>query len=353
MISWASKLLLIWLAGAVVSDVIHGSTFLNAARGWALIFFTFSNLLGLWVLTHGKVNRVIWAYIGLVASGVLGFFLEPNIYARSIPWKFGFAYPLTLGVALLACSLAVRRRAGTSAIILGIMGIVNLVLGARSLAMITVIAAVFTLMAQQQRVRLRGNGTLITIIALAFIVVYFLTFTYGQLASSGQLGLAAQKKYLTQSAGQLGLLIGGRQESAFSIPAVIESPIIGHGSFAPITHDLLSQGVGFLRANGYLINSLPVEMSGTIPTHSALLQAWVAHGIAGAIFWFWVLFICFSGVAYALRHPHPLSPLSFFVGTSLVWDTLLSPYGSQTRLIIPLAIILLTLRHTEKSGFTL
>jgi hypothetical protein len=351
-ISRASKLLLLWLAGAVVSDVVHGSSFSNTARGWALVIFTLSNLLGLWVLTAGRLIRVVWAYIGLIASGVLGFFLEPNIYSRSIPWKFGFAYPLTLGIALIACSPGIRKRASASAAILALAGATNLVFGARSLAMVTFTASVFTLIASRRRRAPNGNWVLAASIILAVIAVSLLTTIYGHLAISGQFGAQEKQKYISQSEGRLGLLIGGRQESAFSIRAISESPIIGHGSFAPITPDLLSSGVEFLRANGYSVDSVAVEAQNTIPTHSALFQGWVAHGIAGAIFWIWLLFVAASGIASSLKNPNPLSPLTFYVGTLLVWDIFFSPYAAESRLSVPLALILLTLSHTRKSQST-
>ena len=40
-----------------------------------------------------------------------------------------------------------------------------------------------------------------------------------------------EAKFEAQSGGQLGVLVGGRPETLVAIQAIIDSPIIGHGSF--------------------------------------------------------------------------------------------------------------------------
>ncbi len=55
---------------------------------------------------------------------------------------------------------------------------------------------------------------------------------YAYLASSGQLGDKAQDKYEAQTRGKFGILAGGRPEVLVSWRAVLDSPILGHGSWA-------------------------------------------------------------------------------------------------------------------------
>ena len=49
---------------------------------------------------------------------------------------------------------------------------------------------------------------------------------------AGELGDDAQLSMKSQSRGKLGLLIGGRPETLVSVRAALDSPLLGHGSWA-------------------------------------------------------------------------------------------------------------------------
>ncbi len=67
---------------------------------------------------------------GLVAGGMLVYFISPNDYMQSYPWKFGVSYPIMLAVVLLAST---ERFSGLSAIFMtATIGAINIYLGARN-----------------------------------------------------------------------------------------------------------------------------------------------------------------------------------------------------------------------------
>jgi hypothetical protein len=64
------------------------------------------------------------------------------------------------------------------------------------------------------------------------VAIYGITVLYEYGASEGWLGDEAREKYLIQSSGDMGILLGGRTQILASAQAIIDSPVIGHGSRA-------------------------------------------------------------------------------------------------------------------------
>ncbi len=179
----------------------------------------------------------------------------------------------------------------------------------------------------------------LVVIGLAFFAASFIFVkTYGHMARQGMLGENARQKYEQQAGGELGLLIGGRSEILVSIHAIIDSPIIGHGSWAK-DYSYADTLVYLKRVLGYY----PGQSNelGLIPTHSYLFGAWVEAGLLGAVFWAWVLFLPIRVLAGLYRTKEPLSPLIIFFIFILIWDILFSPFGAERRFITPYYIIVM------------
>lgn len=166
-------------------------------------------------------------------------------------------------------------------------------------------------------------------LVMALAIFGFVHF-YEYSAQSGLLSEKDQQKYSEQSSGSGGLLLGGRTESLATVQAVIDSPILGHGSWARDAkyHDImvlkiLESG----KKPGY-------NMFGDlIPSHSFLMGAWVEAGIAGAIFWIYIFYqICRS--LWRATGGEPFLAVFAFIGMTTMWDILFSPYGAERRFIV-------------------
>ena len=72
-----------WLMSQVATDLVVRSAFADYARGWAAILFTLTDFAAILVLAATPRRARIFA-LGLAASGVLGYFVAPNIYAVAI-----------------------------------------------------------------------------------------------------------------------------------------------------------------------------------------------------------------------------------------------------------------------------
>jgi hypothetical protein len=335
-----------WLLSQIVTDVLVGSAFRDAARGWAGIAFTLTNFAGILVLAATPKRARLFA-AGLATAGFLGFLFVPNANAAFDPWKWGLAVPVGL---VLAAGLSGRMATRLPWLTVGsflAFGAVNLMLGYRSLGGISVLAAGYLSFCAMVNRRLSTvhQSTVRSLLGLAFVAAVGLVVVglYSAAASQGLLGPDAQAKYEHQ-AGALGAILGGRPEPLASTQAILDSPVLGHGSWArdPTYAALL---VERQRALGYEVTPEYVGAD-LIPTHSYLLGAWVWAGFLGALFWLSIVAIALWLLANLYSRQVELSPLLVFSAMLLLWDIAFSPYGSSGRISAAygLALCLLGLR---------
>lgn len=343
---WLIVLALMWLFGQVLTDTVRNSAFADYARGWANIAFTITNVLALILLLSDNRRRILLFGLGLAAGFVLQYYLNPGLYAASQPWKFGLGWPITLfGVLLVSQGPLVRRRL-VPPLVLAILAVVNLDYGFRSLAGVCFLGSAYLVLqllprsrpAQVTRLPFRRLLT-VCVVGVAAAALFMQLYSYS--AQSGLLGLSAQRKYQEEAGGAWGLILGGRPEALVSVQAILDSPIIGHGSWAKNSFytDLFAQR---LASYGYTLPyaSVPGE-PGLIPTHSYLLGAWVDAGMLGGLFWLAVLLVPAVVLANLFATRLPLSPLAAFAAFALTWDVLFSPYGATGRLTAPFYIVVL------------
>jgi O-antigen ligase len=157
------------------------------------------------------------------------------------------------------------------------------------------------------------------------------TLVYSHYAELGAFGEYAQRKLEAQS-GEGGLLLGGRSEILASGQAILDSPLLGHGSWArdPTYAAILADrraALGYKRFQGGRKDDL-------IPTHSYVFGSWVEAGIAGGVFWLFMLGFTIHAILSA-SGTEPLLPLFAFAGLMLTWDILFSPLGTPTRFVAP------------------
>jgi hypothetical protein len=347
---WSLILCSLWLASQCVTDIVRHTAFADYARGWSNIGFTFASLAVLWTLLYGRPRRLEIYGWGLVVGGVLFAVINPNeLTVAGAPgdaWKFGFAFPVTLGVFLLASRKECR---GPWPVALAVMiGVVNIGEGSRGEGGFCMAAALYLVITGFLRRKGAESstlkaGTAVVLAASLILSIAGVVWGYGRAASSGILGDDAREKYEEQSGGQYGLLLGGRTEMLSSIPAIYDSPILGHGSWAKDPLYMILQNQALARLGYTWVWDVSNEdlQEGLIPTHSYIFGAWVDGGILGAVFWGWVFVL----TARALLRVYPatavLLPAVAFVAFSLLWDILFSPYGTPGRISFPYAIVVM------------
>lgn len=335
-----------WFLGQIVTDLVVESAFEDYARGWAAIALTMTNFAAILVLASTQRRARLFA-LGLAVGGLLGYLFVPNAYAATDPWKWALALPVGFALAAGLSGSTGARLPWLTIAAFATFGVLNLLLGYRSLGGVSLLATGYlVLTAVTGRTQIAtGRSALRAFGGLAFLLVAVLGVLqiYDTAASSGLLGSDAKDTYLQQS-GAFGVLLGGRSEILVTTQAVIDSPILGHGSWARDFEyvDLLAERRSSL---GYEVGA-EFSDAGLIPAHSYLMGSWVWAGFLGGLFWLAILAIAISLLASLYASRVELAPLLVFSAMLLVWNIAFSPYGFSGRLTAPygIAICLLGLR---------
>lgn len=336
----------LWLVSQCVTDMVRHTAFADLARGWSMIGLTLSGFVVLYTLMYGQPRRLVLYGWGLVAGNVLAFFISPSDYALGYPWKFGLAAPVTLAVLLFASRE--KCRAPWKMALCVAIGIVNMILGSRGLGGVCLAVAVYLFFNRILQSKAAANPKLKATLRAAFAASILLgaagiMWAYQYAATTGLLGEEARQKYVSESSGEFGILLGGRGDVLGAFAAIYDSPILGHGSWAKDWSYILAQQetmalLGY-RDAGEIAQDEVEE--GVIPAHSHLLQAWVWAGIIGALFWAWVFVLTVRMLMRIYPPAVVLLPLASYVGFLLLWDILFSPYGATERITFPYNIVIL------------
>jgi hypothetical protein len=343
---WLVVLCSSWLAAQIVTDIVRQTAFRDLARGWSNIGMTIVYLVVLWTLLSERPRRIVLYGWGLVLGSFLTFFVSPTEYMVDYPWKFGIAYPATFAVFLIASR---KECQGYLQITLSaLIGVINIAAGTRNLGGACLAAALY--LAVTRFIRRRSKGipklkarSIASFAALTVLGLASVFWIYQFAATRGILGEDAREKYEVQASGRYGMLLGGRVEILGSLPAIYDSPILGHGSFArdPTYLFAAHQALAMMDyQNADEISGGDIA-EGYIPTHSYIFGAWVSAGILGALFWGSVWFLTVRTLARVYPSSVTLLPMASFAAFALLWDVLFSPYGAEGRIISPYYIVML------------
>jgi hypothetical protein len=330
---------ILWLTGQIITDLIRDTPFSDWSRGWAKITLLILNFSSIYLLLNNDVRRITLFTAGFAIGVILDYFISPTEYLVFDPWKFGLSLSVIFLVVLLLQWRKMVHFRLLSVLIIVALGLFSFYIGTRSIGALLIVSAIYLYIHQQPKLRrwLGKHLSLGRIIALIMVVslsVWSLIALYGKAADSGWLGEEAQDKYRIQAgtSGGIGVLLGGRMEIIASSQAIMDSPIIGHGSWAKDQKYklfLLS-----LYDMGYEINrhTILTGDSDLIPSHSHLFGAWVESGILGAFFWIWVFILIIRTLYQLFKVEHTLLPLLVTTLIIAIWDILFSPFGALGRL---------------------
>jgi len=335
MLAW-----LVYLVMQIASDMIYQTQPSDYYRGWARLLFFAVNTAVLASVARGRSDRIVAFFLGYLISLIWASHRQINEYL--LEWKFGYGPALTLAVTIVAGLLPSDQRDRSAGFLLIGFGLLNLFNGARSLGGLCLFVGVLSLFSRYFRNNLQYdsafNVKFILPVLISTLLIYGL---YTQGASSGMLGEKTREKYEKQTQGGKNVVSGGRMEYTIAIPAILESPILGYGSFAR-NADYVKK---YIQINGIDPDSFDAEFLldlGTIPTHSHILGSWAEAGIAGGVFWVIILFFAGSVFFRILKgQDMPFRLFCLFMLSSFIWDILFSPFGLERRVTDPAMIVLM------------
>jgi O-antigen ligase len=321
---------LLWLLSQIATDLVRNSAPEDYLRTWIKICFVLVNFIVVWLVVCISQRRFVFYGIALGVGTIVSFYFHPSDDAVLSPWKFGVGIPITMLVAIFA-ALCVKYRYAGVLLPLTALAVVHVYQDFRILAVICFITAIYSLFLMSAN-RDRFGRAHLAILGLTLVVgLAAFTLIYSHFAELGVFGKYAQQKLEAQS-GEGGLLLGGRGEILGSSQAILDSPLLGHGSWArdPRYSAILAERraeLGYKKFDGGRLDDL-------IPTHSYVFGAWVEAGIMGGIFWLFMLGLALYAFLNA-SGTEPLLPLLAFASLMLMWDILFSPLGTPTRFVAP------------------
>ena len=350
-----------WIAGSLFADYSNESPFSLAARGFSRAFFAgFVTLciLPLWLQTPRRFEAFL-AGVPLAQFIGLWYFRSgtyntgdgtTQVDASQLGWEnWGNYFAGSIAAAVIA---RLWRTAPWSCVAIAfILGSFNLGLGSRAAGLTQLLAAcVMPLFIFRNRFRFRparisrGKLTLGRLAAIAVIGVITLATvaaTYSQLAKSGAFGDRAKAKYELQSSQKGGLIVGGRAEALIGIAAIMDKPLTGHGSWP---EDTVGYAEKASEIFGVEIQDTPAPkgIRKFIKAHSAIVSAWLEHGILGAIFWVYVFYVVAYNVSIVTRFLPEYTGVIVFNSCGFFWAYLFSPIQSRAYtaiIVVPMLII--------------
>lgn len=341
----------LWLFGQMVTDYYRGSRTSDWMRGEANIAFLAIDLAGLALLLTRNDRRKVIFLAAYAIGSILGNRFEPTIDISGDPWKWGYSTGVNIGVVLISCYFFRRRNYVITGLILAGITTVNLIENYRSEVLFLLITTVLVVPVIPERIgRLRllpRAGTVSRVLVMAALALAAGLAADGLVhwaTSAGLLGEEAQAKNEGEFQATPGLLLGGRPEILVSARAVMDSPILGHGSYArdfkyiEMLVDLETR-MGFPPTEN--VWDQEEDEEGGIPAHSHLMSAWVHAGVLGALIWLYLWPLTLKGVfKVAITRP-PLTPIYIYMLIDLLWAILFSPIGAQVRVTTGFLIVVL------------
>ncbi|MFZ0746284.1 MAG: O-antigen ligase family protein [Terracidiphilus sp.] len=329
----------LWLLSQVLTDIYRGTEARDWMRGDARIVFFAIDIVCLAVLLTRNERRKVIFIAGYAIGSLLAVRFQPALEVADDPWKFGYSRGTIIFVVLVSCFFYRRRQYIIAGIFLaGIMG-VNLFENYRSPVLDLLVATALVMPVVPERIgRLRilpplGSSARVAVLAgLALAAGVLAGGLVHLFTSTGLIGADAQVKNQEQSQSKGGIILGGRPEILVSSRAVLESPILGHGSYAKdfkyteMLNDIQVE------------NGIPTDLEdeeaaeGTIPAHSHLMSTWVQAGVLGAVFWVYILWSVFRAVVWVATIRPPNAPLYALLLVELAWNILFSPFGNTARM---------------------
>ena len=347
---------LVYFGSLLLSDLWNGTTYEQYSRGWARIVIFLLNFASIYLLANNHRSRLLLIAAGLSVGRIwlsLG-----AIDGDVIAWKLGLAKPITLIMIILCVIMPFLSgpRNLLAPLLIVFAGFGNIVADFRSLGgVLIIVGALMSFSALKgffsaKAQRRQGQSAFVLVIIIVCSAATALQF-YSIAANSGWLSDRAQGKFEAQvQQSDLPLLIAGRNELLVSLSAILDAPILGHGSWPKNRYyadQLASQRYQYGLSN----NPAASPDDDLIPMHSHLFGGWVEAGLAGGLFWAFILFLSKQALSKSFHSNSHMKPLYIYSAVLLVWDILFSPFAGFRRIETAFLLVIVLRALLQRSAF--
>lgn len=320
---------------------------------------TYAIFIGVFIacklLSLAEWSRLRWILAGYCLSWVFIYFVGTSAaeYYQASPWRLGLGWAFTLSICL-GISLLPRLHIVAIAVLLPIAAL-HIVLGSRSIAIFTLFVFAVSAYASvfgkpiPPKVSARRFFIVVGILSLGIAAGYYsIIFA----TEKRLLPPEVQERTEVQVYSQYGLAATARPETAASLSAIAERPLMGWGSTAydPVIWsyyiDLLTanwRSAGNYRA--IYQDTFYQEWEGGLPSHSHYFGAWVDGGFFASLSWLVVLIVSILAIMQGMTWRHPITPVVIFVASTTIWDVLFSPGPHRMDMALRLTLLTFVLTY--------
>ena len=187
-----------------------------------------------------------------------------------------------------------------SMLCVSVVAVASLLRGGRSAFLFALMSLVLLVMGRKNINAMRAvKRHILLTIAILVLVGMGVKAIYKYAGTHGLLNEYETKKYELQTSqgdSVLKLLMAGRGEFFISCFAIADKPFLGHDSWAIDNKGYVRDYIfkyGSSEDLRMLMLQDTQESGGLhiIPTHSHITTAWLWHGLPGALFWFYILYL--------------------------------------------------------------
>lgn len=346
---WPYILMGVWLFSQVVTDFYVGTSPVNRARGMARIIFFAIDLAVISALVGTNLRRIKLFALGIAAMCIMNAIRTPE-FGADTQWKMYLFLAFGIILFFFSSRSFARGRYGPVWISVILLTLTSVYFGSRSAALFSMVAAapmVTRLMPSFGLPSTDRRQRILKLVALAVLTGAAAWATHEAIEIGVHSGIYSQgqeMKFKSQAGGKLGVLFGGRPEGPVAIQAIMDSPIIGHGSYAnDPKYIIMLQDYRY--KYGYTdkdtIEWSAIDNAPLIPAHSHLTMAWIDGGVLASFIWFYLLWVCGRSIVHLTDVFHPLAPLYCYLFITMFWDILFSPFGETRRMQEAFYIVLM------------
>lgn len=369
-------LLILWMIGVCVTDIATNNFFAAFIRGFIAPLGILASLVVIYPLLKRNRDGLKWFLLGVAISSVVSIYifqagsivgasdvLSGNMSASEarVGYKLFWVEQMSTWLGLPVKGWYLNFPIAGSVAICFFVSAYSLLTGGRSAFIMSFLSSLLLLFCGHSRSKMKGLAKhgVIVIVGL-LILTPLIRLVYKEAAISGFMEEGEFDKYEKQAKGKtvIEILMSGRGEFFIAMSAILDKPILGHGSYARddkgytlnyfIEHGADYETINRIQAYESLIGAR------TIPAHSHIACFWMWAGIPGLLPWLYILYLLYMTL---LKRSYVYPPYFGYLAMSIppmLWAIFFSPFGSRINMgfLIAVCLVIQTMERQQKGMLT-